>query len=149
MLKPQIHREPSSIKTIFPLKKPFLYGSSPGCLAVQIRPPASRNSSRKNIGVRFFPVKAIVGVTDTITSVKAVVTVKRTMGSLLSSVLHPLDRGSDDLQDLLGKTLLLELVSAELDSGKYYFMVELIILNNFFFFSFILLLRIPHTLYNC
>ncbi|KAF5748780.1 linoleate 13S-lipoxygenase 2-1 chloroplastic-like [Tripterygium wilfordii] len=45
--------------------------------------------------------------------VKATVTVTQTLGGLLSSI--GIERGLDDLNDLLGKSLLLELVSADLD----------------------------------
>ncbi|XP_057953538.1 linoleate 13S-lipoxygenase 2-1, chloroplastic [Malania oleifera] len=55
---------------------------------------------------------------QTSTSVKAVVTVKVTAGGFLSSL--DLSKGLDDISDLLGKTLILELVSSELDpkTGK-------------------------------
>lgn len=49
-------------------------------------------------------------------SVKAVVTVQPTVGGFFKKL--GIDRGLDDIQDLLGKTLLLELVSAELDASK-------------------------------
>jgi lipoxygenase len=45
------------------------------------------------------------------------VTVKQTIGGLITSV--GIERGLDDIKDLLGKTLLLELVSAELDPSKH------------------------------
>ncbi|MCF8706202.1 hypothetical protein L3056_10860, partial [Corynebacterium sp. MC-25] len=51
--------------------------------------------------------------TEKATAVKAVVTVQLTVGGFLSNL--GIDRGLDDITDLLGKTLLLELVSAELD----------------------------------
>ncbi|EXB28966.1 Linoleate 13S-lipoxygenase 2-1 [Morus notabilis] len=50
--------------------------------------------------------------TETIT-VKAVVTVQPTVTGFFKNL--GIDRGLDDIQDLLGKSLLLELVSAELD----------------------------------
>ena len=40
---------------------------------------------------------------------KAIVTVKPTVGELLSNLV--IDRGLDDIKDLLGETLVLELVS--------------------------------------
>lgn len=55
--------------------------------------------------------------TEKATAVKAVVTVQLTVGGFLSNL--GIDRGLDDITDLLGKTLLLELVSAELDPSKY------------------------------
>ncbi|CAN0891903.1 Linoleate 13S-lipoxygenase 2-1, chloroplastic [Linum grandiflorum] len=45
--------------------------------------------------------------------VKALVTVKETIGGMLASL--GIERGLDDIKDLLGQTLLLELVSADLD----------------------------------
>ncbi|CAI0412782.1 unnamed protein product [Linum tenue] len=45
--------------------------------------------------------------------VKALVTVKQTMSDMFSGM--GIERGMDDIKDLLGKTLLLELVSSELD----------------------------------
>jgi hypothetical protein len=44
---------------------------------------------------------------------KAVVTVQTTIGGVFAHL--GVKRGMDDITDLLGKTLLLELVSAELD----------------------------------
>lgn len=49
-------------------------------------------------------------------SVEAVVIVKPTVRGFLSHL--GILRGLDDIKDLLGKTLLLELVSSELDSSK-------------------------------
>lgn len=54
--------------------------------------------------------------TERVTRVKAVVSVLSTVGTNLSNV--GLDRASDDIADFLGKTLLLELVAAELDPSK-------------------------------
>ena len=44
-----------------------------------------------------------------VSSVKAIVTVKPTIGGLLSNL--GIDRGLDDIKDLLDETLVLELVS--------------------------------------
>lgn len=54
--------------------------------------------------------------TTTTTKVKAIITVQVTMGGLISSI--GLTKGLDDIADLLGKSLLLELVAAEVDSSK-------------------------------
>ncbi|GER25055.1 lipoxygenase [Striga asiatica] len=51
---------------------------------------------------------SVPAASENTTSVKAVVTVLQTVGGILS-------RGLDDITDLLGKTLLVELVAAELD----------------------------------
>ena len=56
--------------------------------------------------------------TEKSVSVKAIVTVKPTVGGFLTNL--GVDRGLDDVKDLLGKTLLLELVQAELDPSKYW-----------------------------
>jgi lipoxygenase len=52
-------------------------------------------------------------------SFKAIVTMKLTVGGFLSNLGIP--QGLDDVRDLLGKTLQLELVSTELDPSKYRF----------------------------
>ncbi|MQL93595.1 hypothetical protein Taro_026230 [Colocasia esculenta] len=52
------------------------------------------------------------------TKVKAVVAVKLTVGGMLTNV--GLSRGLDDITDLLGKSLYIELVSAELDPGMHF-----------------------------
>ncbi|MFS7916073.1 putative linoleate 13S-lipoxygenase [Helianthus anomalus] len=51
--------------------------------------------------------------TTTSTKVKAIITVQVTMGGLLSSI--GITKGLDDLTDLLGKSILLELVAADVD----------------------------------
>ncbi|KAK9123061.1 hypothetical protein Sjap_012663 [Stephania japonica] len=59
-------------------------------------------------------IRASVATTsDTIVTVKAVVTVQYTFGGMLSNL--GLSRGLDDIADLFGKSLLLELVSSDLD----------------------------------
>lgn len=58
-------------------------------------------------------VKAVLA-TEKSTSVKAVVTVLQTVGGALTHL--GLDRGLDDIADLLGRTLQLQLVAAELDA---------------------------------
>lgn len=50
------------------------------------------------------------------TKVKAVISVQVTMGGLISSI--GLTKGLDDIQDLLGKSILMELVAAEVDHSK-------------------------------
>ena len=50
--------------------------------------------------------------------VKAIVSVKLAKPGFLSSL--SLDRRIDDIIDLLGKSLLLELVSSQLDPGTYF-----------------------------
>ncbi|KAL9458837.1 hypothetical protein AB3S75_007672 [Citrus x aurantiifolia] len=114
MLKPHVH-QPQSIKPLFPLSKPFLHGN----FGHAFRPVPStssliKGSPKLRIGsVPRNTIKAIATSTEKSIKVKAVVTVKPTVGGFLSNI--SLQRGLDDLGDLFGKSLLLELVSAELD----------------------------------
>ncbi|KAK1581828.1 hypothetical protein Q3G72_009411 [Acer saccharum] len=121
MLKPQINHQTQSTKTLFPFEKPFLVGNGGQSFLLQIqsRPSSSNKAPKVRVGFSSSNIKAITtpfstswgsSKSDTI-KVKAVVTVKRTIGSIISDV--TLD--TDDLKDLLGRSLQLELVSAELD----------------------------------
>jgi lipoxygenase len=136
MMKPQITQLSHSTKTPFLLHKPFIHGNGNGNASVLL-PIISRHSfqkKKKNVGVGFIPtsnnIKAVASTTENekATSVEAIVTVKITVGGFLSNL--GIDRGLDDIKDLLGKTLLLELVSAELDPSKYCFTTH----QQFFFF---------------
>ena len=122
-MKPQITQLSHTTKTPFLLHKPFIHGN-----ASVVLPIISRHSfqkKKKNVGVCFIPtsnnIKAVASTTEDekATSVEAIVTVKLTVGGFLSNL--GIDRGLDDIKDLLGKTLHLELVSAELDPSKYCF----------------------------
>ncbi|KAG6632538.1 hypothetical protein CIPAW_13G165600 [Carya illinoinensis] len=77
----------------------------------------SFHKKNKNVRIASVPGNNIKAVatesTEKATSVKATVTVKLTVGGFLSNL--GIDRGLDDVTDWLGKTLLLELVSAQLD----------------------------------
>ncbi|GMJ15549.1 ARABIODOPSIS THALIANA LIPOXYGENASE 2, lipoxygenase 2 [Hibiscus trionum] len=109
MLKPQACQF-GSTKTILPLRNPFLHGSA---LPFNPRRP-SFNKARNNSKLVFFTrnIKAVTTRTEKAAGVKATVTVKQTLSSRLNLGLN---RGFDEIQDMLGRTLLLELVSAELD----------------------------------
>ncbi|XP_062171641.1 linoleate 13S-lipoxygenase 2-1, chloroplastic-like isoform X1 [Alnus glutinosa] len=115
MLKPQITQLPHPAKTHFLLHKPLVHGNGNGNASF----PISRQSfqkKKKNVRVGFMPsrnIKDVASSTEEATSVKATVTVKVTVGGFLSNL--GIDRGLDDIKDLIGKTLHLELVSAELD----------------------------------
>ncbi|XP_021822570.1 linoleate 13S-lipoxygenase 2-1, chloroplastic-like [Prunus avium] len=97
---------------------------SPSLINTLPRHPVRQNHNNKKNSSSCVVIRASSGefgssasVTTTSTenksvSVKAVVTVQVTAGGFLSSLLT---RPLDDFTDLLGKTLLLELVSAELD----------------------------------
>ncbi|KAH7560486.1 hypothetical protein JRO89_XS10G0029800 [Xanthoceras sorbifolium] len=116
MLKPQVHQQTHVTKALFPLEKPFLHGNGGQSFLLQVQSRPSSNKSTK-VRVGFSPsnnIKAILASpfsTKKSLTVKAVITVKRTIGSIVSDVtLDP-----NDIKDLLGRSLLLELVSAELD----------------------------------
>ncbi|KAK1589223.1 hypothetical protein Q3G72_031685 [Acer saccharum] len=115
MLKPQINHQSQSTKTLFPFENSFLHGNGGQSflLQVQSRPSSSNKAPKVRVGFSS-NIKAIsIPFTgrNTFTKVKAVVTVKRTLGSIISDV--TLTTG--DIKDLLGRSLQLELVSAELD----------------------------------
>ncbi|KAM6578937.1 hypothetical protein CsatB_030774 [Cannabis sativa] len=128
MLKPQVFQE-SKLSSL------FIHGgnynnnnlaSFPVCIITLPACYYEKNNHRRNFG----KVRAVsrdnnnnkyynssssstTKVVEKSTKVKAVVTVKPTVGGVLSNI--SLKRGVDDIQDLLGKTLLLELVSSELN----------------------------------
>ncbi|EOY32508.1 Lipoxygenase [Theobroma cacao] len=112
MLKPLIHQS-QPIQILLPLHKPFFHGAGPTSLPVKAR--SLMNKTRKNVKVGFVPsnIKGVTNTTKKAVGFKAVVTVKETVSSFLKTI--GVERGLDDIKDLLGKTLLLELVSAELD----------------------------------
>lgn len=117
MLKPLVYESHSS-KTLFLLHKPFIHGNGSASLPVWSK--SSFQKHHKNIRTGFVPsnIKAVASpATQKSVTVKAVVTVKPTIRGFLSKL--GIERGLDDIKDLLGKTLLLELVSTELDPSKY------------------------------
>ncbi|GLU19406.1 hypothetical protein SLE2022_356600 [Rubroshorea leprosula] len=118
MLKPHIHQS-NSLKTLPRLHNPLFHGRGRAALPLNSRPCSFRKTRKK---VRATSVSANstvkeVATTDTdqksSISVKAIVRVKRTIGAFLTHI--GIDKGLDDIKDLLGKTLLIELVSSELD----------------------------------
>ncbi|XP_050221912.1 linoleate 13S-lipoxygenase 2-1, chloroplastic-like [Mercurialis annua] len=119
MLKPQLHRSPTST-THFLLPKPFIHGNGGhhNNLPILSRCLLPKTQRKIRVGYKHSAgnvVKASISQElQKITKVKAIVTVNRTIGGFLSNV--GIGRGLDDIADVLGKTLLLELVSSELDS---------------------------------
>ncbi|KAJ4724171.1 Lipoxygenase [Melia azedarach] len=106
MLKPQVHPS-QSLKTLFPLSKPFLHGNGHAFLPIPSSPSLRKGPK---IRVGFSPsksIKAVATSAEKSIKVKAVVTVKPTVGTVLSIV--------DDIEDMFGKSIVLELVSSELD----------------------------------
>ncbi|KAG4198128.1 hypothetical protein ERO13_A05G067300v2 [Gossypium hirsutum] len=121
MLKPHVYHPHTTTKTLASLlHKPFSHGTALAFLPFNAC--FSLGKTAKPFKARVVPnkIKAAVDVnlTDddgilTDYTVKGVVTVKQTVGGFLSNL--GLSRGLDDIQDLLGKSILLELVSRELD----------------------------------
>ncbi|GMI93437.1 ARABIODOPSIS THALIANA LIPOXYGENASE 2, lipoxygenase 2 [Hibiscus trionum] len=111
MLKPNVYR----FQTLLPLHKPFIHGSDRPLLPPP--PPTARLAFGKTgraIRISSFStgIKATAKTEKSI-RVKATVIVKETIGDFLTHI--RLDRGLDVMQDLLGKSILLELVSMELN----------------------------------
>uniref|UniRef100_UPI003980F74C hypothetical protein n=1 Tax=Salmonella sp. s57610 TaxID=3159697 RepID=UPI003980F74C len=109
----QINHSQNLAKTLIPWQKPFISGiaSSPSNFRVMRFPrrEITNNCISRRVGST---IKAI-GTTDTSTRVKALVTVKVTVGGFLSDI--KVSSVVDNVTDLFGKSILLELVSAELD----------------------------------
>ncbi|KAL3519188.1 hypothetical protein ACH5RR_021777 [Cinchona calisaya] len=123
MLKPQIL--PNSQKTptlLFPWIKPFDANNNNASFLNFHKPISGKARKKNNVQVNRHAaaaagsIKAAVTTTTTekSTSVKAVVTIQPSVGGVLTDL--GLSRGLDDIIDVIGKTLLLEFVSAELDS---------------------------------
>ncbi|KAK4608274.1 hypothetical protein RGQ29_001901 [Quercus rubra] len=114
MLKPQLHLS-NSTKVPFLLHKPFIHGNFNASLPISMHSFCRKNKHIVRVGFNPNNIKAqaVASSTEKSVSVKAIVTVKPTVGGFLTNL--GIDRGLDDVQDLLGKTLLLELVQAELD----------------------------------
>ena len=119
MLKSRVHQVHAA-QILFPHYKPFLSGTGHFSSHVRLRPILFRNQN--NIRVRNFPsaAKAVATSTEQSTSVTAIVSVKVAVGGILSNL--GLSQGLDDIADLLGKSILLELVSSELDPSKYFYL---------------------------
>lgn len=111
MLKPQVHQSHQSLKPLVPLSKPFLRGNFHAFRALQSS-SSIKNIPKIRIGISpSVNIKAITTFTQKSTQVKAFVTIKPSVGGLVSGFV-------DDVKDMFGKSLLLELVSAELDPSK-------------------------------
>ncbi|GMY16387.1 linoleate 13S-lipoxygenase 2-1, chloroplastic-like isoform X5 [Fagus crenata] len=114
MLKPQLHHS-NSTQIPFLLHKPFIHGSGNASFPISMH--SFRTKNKQNVRVVRFSnssnIKAVESSTEKSVSVKAVVTVKRTVTGFFSNL--GIERVLDDVKDLLDKTLLLELVHTELD----------------------------------
>ncbi|KAI3791338.1 hypothetical protein L2E82_05102 [Cichorium intybus] len=127
MLKPQLHHHHSNSIQPLPTRQhnALLAGDGNTCggdsgsaacfLSLnKLSLPIKRNGFHAARPSR--QIKAIAAdksIATTTTNVKAIITVQITMGGLISSI--GLTKGLDDITDLLGKSLLLELVAAEVD----------------------------------
>ncbi|KAK1426304.1 hypothetical protein QVD17_14975 [Tagetes erecta] len=132
MLKPQVHHHKTSAP---PLSKggnkPFFSGDglvdasrnptsfvSHNTLAFPVVKRHSHFGSRRHLGNSSGQIKAVAGQSNVVRSgvktisLKAVITVQVTVGGALANLST---RAFDDFTDLLGKSLLLELVAAETD----------------------------------
>lgn len=118
MLKPQIlHSQPS--KTLCLLPKPFIQSNGHASFPLNTS-RSTLTKQHRNVRVGYNPagtIKAISSATQQSTDVKATVTVKQNVIDFFSEL--GINRGLDDFTDLFGKTLLLELVSAEIDPSKW------------------------------
>lgn len=131
MMKPQLFQQATSKTLIIPWHKPFVYGEPTVAMAAAfpavMKPnPAGksqRKTTQKPLRYRACNIKAVATTpgTEKSTSVKVVVTVQNTVGGFLSNL--TLTRALDDINDLLGKTLLLDIVAAELDYSKYIYII--------------------------
>ncbi|XP_042513709.1 linoleate 13S-lipoxygenase 2-1, chloroplastic-like [Macadamia integrifolia] len=113
---PQLHHTCETVRSLVLLRKSFFSVHGGPQLGLGPAPPLRQKQKNCTIRAISRDVKA-VAASDTGKSltVKAVVTVQLTLGGIFSDI--GLDRGLDDFADLLGKTLLLELVSSDLDSS--------------------------------
>lgn len=129
MLKPQVHRHHSKYSTQSLLtrwhKVATVAGDGITATATSFSLKNNRVPIKNNPGFHIPPPsRQITAVSmdktreavTTTTKVKAVITVQVTLGGLLSSI--GLTKGLDDITDLLGKSILLELVAAHVDHRK-------------------------------
>jgi lipoxygenase len=126
MLKPRVHHQSHTSKTLFLYlhKGPFVHGINGGTASSLSIFWSKSSFQKKKIRTGFvgINIKAVASrpspaaTEKYFISVKAVVTVKPTVGGFLSNL--EIERGLDDIKDLLGKTLLLEPVSTQLHPSK-------------------------------
>lgn len=101
-------------QTLIPVHNPFRSGEENVVPSLTV----PRRSIQRNLRLRRAPngVKALLTSTKKSTSVKVVITVIETVGGVLSHL--GLSEGLDGVADLLGRSLLVELVPAEVDASK-------------------------------
>ncbi|PON51673.1 Lipoxygenase [Trema orientale] len=123
MLMPQVNQSRPAETTLFlrSFQKPFIHGTTeksatlPAHLTRTSAKVGSNQSSNVRIRRSVTPKASLIGnIVNKLTSnVNVVVTVLPTLGGVLTDV--GIGKGIDDAKDLLGQSLQLELVSAELD----------------------------------
>jgi len=123
MVIQQIHASNSSASYLIP-QRPCLRGIPHPSFQLWSRPssfPTQRKLKRVSHGCRndVTKIKAVAVSEAEKKSVKvtATVSVQPTVGGIFSEM--AIERGLDDIKDLLGQSLLLELVSAQLDPSKH------------------------------
>ncbi|RWV91158.1 hypothetical protein BHE74_00059313 [Ensete ventricosum] len=120
-------RAPIHVPSLFLSHKPFLSGHGASC----VPPPMALSSSARRVRAsrrrRQICCSSAAAEESTLTvvaaakrpvTVNAVLTVLPTVGGAFAHI--GITRGIDDIGDLLGKSLHLELVSAELDPGNHH-----------------------------
>lgn len=119
MINSQLHKhKPTQTFSIFP--KHTLITGPGNNVHFPIRQQNHFHQKQPRGGLRAASrtIKAqVTAAPEVAVTVKAVVTVKLTVGGLLTNA--GVSRGLDDIADLVGKTLLLELASTDLDSSKW------------------------------
>ena len=129
MLKPQVYQQSNPTRALLRFTKQFIPGNDHS--SFHLKP---RSKSQKHFKAGFKPrsSKAIASLSQDSTKikVKAIVKVKRNVGGFLTSL--GIGQGLNDIQDLLGKTILLELISVELHPSKYS-SHSIILFQNYFF----------------
>ncbi|XP_071725184.1 linoleate 13S-lipoxygenase 2-1, chloroplastic-like [Rutidosis leptorrhynchoides] len=116
MLKPQLHQSPSASPALVPLSKSSSQANDGiAILPAQSAPALQKSPRSAQVGIASSTIQAVVSPSTVERSmlVKATVTVKPSTGGFFSEL--GISGGLDKITDLMGKTLLLELVSAELD----------------------------------
>ncbi|XP_058199413.1 linoleate 13S-lipoxygenase 2-1, chloroplastic-like [Rhododendron vialii] len=114
-MKSHVQLSSHTTPTLIPFHKPFVYSSGATFPLPRLKQAWRQIRINKLIKSKSFSgsIKAIATSDEKSTRVKAVVTVKVIAGGLLSGL--GLTGGLDKITDLFGKSILLELVSAELD----------------------------------
>lgn len=106
---------------LLPNYNPFFFGRRNASFAGNPKFKSVRKHENVRVGRGSSTIKAVQTSaeksTTTTTSATVVITVQQTVGGALTHL--GLSRGLDDIGDVLGRTLLVELVAAELDPRKY------------------------------